>query len=112
MMSGLVLTTTKMKFSSKTISQLMRTAAATNGISVRMEGWEYWNYNYEGMVYDFVRGSDNSDRLYTAAFDRNPDDELVPEVEEDIVYSLSGWQGDDILHIGGGVQSDLGWRRR
>ena len=60
------------------------------------------------MIYDFVRGSDNSDRLYTAAFDRNPDDELVPEVEEDIVYSLSGWQGDDILHIGGGVNQIWG----
>ena len=53
----------------------------TNGISVRMEGWEYWNYNYDDKTYDFVRGSENSDRLYTAAFDRDPNDGSAPEVE-------------------------------
>ena len=85
----------------------------TNDISIRHIGWEDWggwDAGYTGMVWESVRGSNQDNQLYSSVYDRDKTDDYVPVVEDGIVYSMSGWAGDDVFHIGGGLNQIFGGR--
>ena len=66
------------------------------GTTIHMEGWHNWDGGYTDGVFDWSVGTGDQDQLYSSA-------SLTDEVNEDIVYLLSGRDGDDIIHAGGGT---------
>ena len=45
----------------------------------------------QGMMWESVRGSDQDNQLYSSVYDRDKTDDYVPVVEDDIIYSMSGF---------------------
>ena len=80
----------------------------TKDISIRHQGWEDWDAGYTGMMWESVRGSSQDNQLYSSVYDRDKTDDYVPVVEDGIVYSMSGWAGDDVFHVGGGLNQIFG----
>lgn len=81
----------------------------TKDISIRHQGWDGWDAGYTGMMWESVRGSNDDNLLYSSVYDRDKTDDYVPVVEDDIIYSMSGFGGDDIFYIGGGINQIFGW---
>ncbi|MDA9023255.1 hypothetical protein N9I56_07215, partial [Alphaproteobacteria bacterium] len=72
------------------------------GTTVLMEGWgdpegiDVWNGGYTDSIFDWSAGTDGQDQFYSSAL-------LTGEVDEEVIYILSGRDGDDVIHSGGGT---------
>ena len=66
------------------------------GTTIHMEGWGNYDAGYTDGVFDLAVGTGGQDQLYSSAF-------LTGEVDEEVIYALTGRDGDDIIHSGGGT---------
>ena len=79
------------------------------GPTVSILGSDIYELGFGDMGLTGVRGSNyTDDLLYSASYDANLSDDIEPEVDEETLYTVSGWGGNDVLYGGSGTQQLFG----
>ena len=79
------------------------------GPTVSILSSDIYELGFGDMGLTVVRGSSyTDDLLYSASYDANLTDDIEPKVDEETLYTVSGWGGNDVLYGGSGTQQLFG----